>query len=118
MLTELPWHNVRLKILSRNVGTTTRRVVNKGNRAKWDDVLLDKHLVPCLSDKEVQEVATTSRSLEERLGCAQDVEWTIGGYLSFPEDLLHLKLRFDVWQNGDASASVCEPAELATPFCL
>jgi pyruvate,water dikinase len=82
-----------LKILARNVGAKTRYVVNKEKGAEWDDVPLDMQRIPCMSDKEVQEVAKLARSLEERLGCAQDMEWAIDDDIPFPENIFHLQTR-------------------------
>jgi pyruvate,water dikinase len=82
-----------LEILSRNIGTKTRYVVNKEKGAEWDDVPPDKQRVACLSDKEIQEVAKLARALEERLGCAQDMEWAIDDDMPFPDNIFHLQTR-------------------------
>ena len=82
-----------LKVLSRNIGRKTRYVVNKEKGAEWDDVPADKQRMPCLSDEEVQEVAKLARALEERLGCAQDMEWAIDDDMPFPDNIFHLQTR-------------------------
>jgi pyruvate,water dikinase len=82
-----------LKILSRNIGAKTRYVVNKEKGAEWDDVPADKQRMACLSDEEVQEVAKLARALEERLGCAQDMEWAIDDDMPFPDNIFHLQTR-------------------------
>jgi pyruvate,water dikinase len=82
-----------LKILARNIGIKTRYVVNKEKGAEWDDVPLEKQRLPCLSDEEVREVAKLAKSLEEKLGSAQDMEWAIDDDIPFPENLFHLQTR-------------------------
>jgi pyruvate,water dikinase len=82
-----------LEILARNIGAKTRYVVNKEKGAEWDDVPLDRQRIPCMSDEEVQEVAKLARSLEESLGCAQDMEWAIDDDIPFPENIFHLQTR-------------------------
>jgi pyruvate,water dikinase len=82
-----------LKIVNKNVGRKARYVVNKEKGAEWDDVPADKQGLPCLNDEEVQEVAKLARSLEEKLGCAQDMEWAIDDDLPFPENIFHLQTR-------------------------
>jgi len=82
-----------LEILTRSIGAKTRCVVNKERGAEWDDVLLEKQRVACLSDEEIQEVAKLARSLEERLGCAQDMEWAIDDDIQFPNNIFLLQTR-------------------------
>ncbi|MGA2518086.1 MAG: PEP/pyruvate-binding domain-containing protein [Thermodesulfobacteriota bacterium] len=41
------------------------------------DVPFEKRNVPCISEKELREVAGFAKFLEQRLGCPQDVEWAI-----------------------------------------
>ena len=82
-----------LKVTERNVGRKTRCVANREQGADWEDVPMDMQTVSCLSDEEVAEIAKLARSLEERLGCAQDVEWAVDQDLSFPYNIFHLQTR-------------------------
>jgi pyruvate,water dikinase len=82
-----------LRIVNKNIGRKTRYVVNKEKGAEWDDVPADKQRMACLSDEEVQEVAKLARALEERLGCAQDMEWAIDDDMPFPDNIFHLQTR-------------------------
>jgi len=82
-----------LKILARNIGIKTRCVVNKERGAEWVDVPSVRRRQPCLCDEEVQEVAKMAKSLEEKFGCAQDMEWAIDDDIPFPNNIFHLQTR-------------------------
>ena len=82
-----------LAILSKNVGDKARCVMNVGNGADWVDVPENMRRMPCLDDQEVTEIAKLAVSLEEKLGCPQDVEWAIDQDLPFPRNLFHLQTR-------------------------
>jgi pyruvate,water dikinase len=82
-----------LKVIERNVGKKSRCVLYREKGAGWEDVDVDKQSIPCLSDDEIQEIAKAALSLEERLGCAQDMEWAIDQDLPFPQNLFHLQTR-------------------------
>jgi len=82
-----------LAILGRNVGNKTRCVMNVGMGADWVDVPENMRCMPCLDDHEVVEVAKLAITLEEKLGCAQDVEWAIDQDLPFPRNIFHLQTR-------------------------
>jgi len=82
-----------LKVTERNLGKKTRCVVNKEKGVDWEDVPMDRQSVFCLSDEEVVEIAKLAIFLEERLGCAQDVEWASDQDLPFPQNIFHLQTR-------------------------
>jgi pyruvate,water dikinase len=82
-----------LKVTERNVGRKTRCVVNKDKGAGWEDVPIHMQTVSCLNEEEAVEIAKLARSLEERLGCAQDVEWAVDQDLPFPRNIFHLQTR-------------------------
>ena len=67
--------------------------MNVGNGADWVDVPENMRRMPCLDDQEVTEIAKLAVSLEEKLGCPQDVEWAIDQDLPFPRNLFHLQTR-------------------------
>ncbi len=81
------------RILVRNLGNKTRCVMNVGNGADWVDVPENMRSMPCLDDQEVIEIAKLAVSLEEKLGCPQDVEWAIDQDLPFPGNVFHLQTR-------------------------
>ena len=83
----------RLKVTERNVGKKTRCVVNREKGADWEDVPVDRQTISCLSDEEIVEIAKLARSLEERLGYAQDMEWATEQDLPFPQNIFHLQTR-------------------------
>jgi pyruvate,water dikinase len=82
-----------LAILKTNIGNKTRCVMNVGNGADWVDVPENMRCMSCLDDQEVVEVAKLAITLEEKLGCPQDVEWAIDHDLPFPRNIFHLQTR-------------------------
>ena len=48
---------------------------------------------PCTSNEEVIEIARVAKSVEEKLGCAQDMEWAIDKDLPFPSNIFWLQTR-------------------------
>jgi len=82
-----------LKVIERNVCKKSRCVLYREKGAGWEDVDTEKQSIPCLSDDEIQEIAKVALSLEERFGCAQDMEWAIDHDLPFPQNIFHLQTR-------------------------
>ncbi len=82
-----------LGIVSRHVGQKTRCVVNKKKGAEWVDVPAEMQRMPSLSDEEVIEIVKVGKSVEQRLGCAQDMEWAVDADLSFPGNIFWLQTR-------------------------
>jgi len=72
-----------LEIVERMVGNKLKQVVNKEEGVEWEDVPAEMRSIPCLSNEEIKEVAKLAKTLDERLGCPQDVEWAIDP--DFPE---------------------------------
>lgn len=81
------------EIVERAVGEKIKQVVNKEKGAEWEDVPLDMRLIPCLNDEEIKGVAELARTLEERLGQAQDMEWAIDPDFPFPRSIFLLQTR-------------------------
>jgi pyruvate,water dikinase len=57
------------------------------------DVPENMRRMPCLDDHELIEIAKLAVTLEEKLGCPQDVEWAIDQDLPFPRNIFHLQTR-------------------------
>jgi pyruvate,water dikinase len=66
-----------LEIVDRQIGRKERQVSASAEGVRWEDVPIDKQTVPCLSDDEARRIGSLTRSLEERLGRPQDVEWAM-----------------------------------------
>ena len=82
-----------LEITERMVGKKTKQVLNRGKGVAWEEVPLDKQSLPSLSDVEIKEVAKLGKTLEERLGCPQDIEWAIDLDFPFPQNIFLLQTR-------------------------
>lgn len=82
-----------LKIVSRHVGQKIRCVTYTEKGADWVDVPKKMQGLPCISDEEIKEIARVAKSVEKRLGCAQDMEWAVDQDMSFPQNLFWLQTR-------------------------
>jgi pyruvate,water dikinase len=82
-----------LEVTGKNVGKKARCVVYREAGADWEEVDPEKQCIPCLSEEEIKEIAKYALSLEEKMGCAQDMEWAIDPDLPFPRNIFHLQTR-------------------------
>lgn len=82
-----------LEIVRIQVGRKTTCVVNSEKGADWADVPEDMQAISCISNEEVVEIARVAKSVEEKLGCAQDTEWAIDADLPFPKSIFWLQTR-------------------------
>ncbi len=82
-----------LEIVTRHIGCKIKCFVNLEQGAEWVDVPEKMQMMPSLSDKEVQEIVKIGKSVEEKLGCAQDMEWAIDRDLPFPDNIFWLQTR-------------------------
>jgi len=81
------------EIVERSVGKKIKRVVNTEKGAEWEDTPSEMRSIPCLSDEEIKEIARLGKSLEERLGKPQDMEWAVDPDFSFPRNIFLLQTR-------------------------
>ncbi len=72
----------------------------------------DKQTVPCLSDEELKAIAQIGKSLEERLGEPQDIEWAIDPDLSFPNNIFVFQTRPEKFATEKTSSAVDRLAEI------
>jgi len=82
-----------LEVTGKNVGKKARCVIYRESGADWEDVDPEKQCIPCLNEEEIKEIAKYALSLEEKMGCAQDMEWAIDPDLPFPRNIFHLQTR-------------------------
>jgi pyruvate,water dikinase len=82
-----------MEVTGKNVGKKARCVVYRDRGADWEEVETEKQCIPCLSEEEIKEIAKYALSLEEKMGCAQDMEWAIDPDLPFPGNIFHLQTR-------------------------
>ncbi len=82
-----------LEITERMVGKKIKQVSHKEKGVAWEEIPPDKQSLPCLSDVEIKEIAKLAKTLEERLGCPQDIEWAIDLDFSFPRNIFLLQTR-------------------------
>ena len=82
-----------LEIKERAVGKKIQHVINKEKGVAWEEVPPDKQSLPSLTDAEIKEVASVAKTLEDRLGCPQDIEWAIDPDFPFPHNVYLLQTR-------------------------
>ncbi len=82
-----------LEIIEKFVGKKEKQVLSKKKGVVWEEVPLDKQSIPCLRDEEAIEVAKLAKTLEQSLGCPQDMEWAIDLDLPFPKNIFLLQTR-------------------------
>jgi len=82
-----------LEVVERAIGKKTFCIASGKEGIEERAVPPDKQSVPCLSDEETKEVARLGKSLEERLGQPQDIEWAIDPDLPFPNNLFVFQAR-------------------------
>jgi pyruvate,water dikinase len=82
-----------LELIESAVGQKLRHVVSKEKGAEWEEIPPERQSIPCLSNEEVKEVAKLAKSLDERLGCPQDMEWAIDLDFPFPQNIFLLQTR-------------------------
>lgn len=82
-----------LELTEKHVAKKSRCFVYRERGTGWEDVETEKQCIPCLSEEEIKEIAKYALSLEEKMGCAQDMEWAIDPDLPFPRNIFHLQTR-------------------------
>ncbi len=71
---------------------------SEGRGVEEIDIDPERQTVPCLEDKEIIELVTISRLIEDHYGYPQDIEWAIEKDLPFPENIFILQNRPEtVW---------------------
>ncbi|MBI5584291.1 MAG: PEP/pyruvate-binding domain-containing protein, partial [Deltaproteobacteria bacterium] len=82
-----------LAILTRHIGHKTQCVVNQKRGAEWVNVPAEMQQMASLDDAEVLEISKIAKTVEERLGRPQDMEWAVDVDLPFPENIFWLQTR-------------------------
>jgi pyruvate,water dikinase len=89
-----------LKLVESKVAKKTVEYVrgSKIGKTLHSKVPLARQDKPCLSDKEIHEIAALGRKIEEHYSKPQDIEWAIDSNLAFPESIFIVQSRPEtVW---------------------
>jgi len=81
------------EIVSFHVGKKSKCVLNTPEGADWVELPPEMQSTPCIAEEEAKEIARIARTVEEKLGCNQDMEWAIDKDLTFPKSLFWLQTR-------------------------
>jgi pyruvate,water dikinase len=82
-----------LDIPSKRTGNKMRGVFCTETGADWADIPIKIQRIPCISDKEIIEIARVAISAEEFLKSPQDMEWAIDKDMNFPRNIFWLQTR-------------------------
>jgi len=82
-----------LEIASKRAGNKRRGVFYKETGADWADIPAKIQRMPCISDKEIIEIARVAKSAEEFLESPQDMEWAIDQDVDFPQNIFWVQTR-------------------------
>jgi pyruvate,water dikinase len=82
-----------LEIITKHVGKKEKCVMNTETGTEWTEVPENMKNLASISDEEIKEIAKIAKSLEESLGCPQDMEWAIDQDLPFPQNIFYLQTR-------------------------
>ncbi len=96
---------VTLDLIRRTISPKTTQYLPapRASGVTCEPVPADLHLVPCLRDEEVVELARLGKLVEQHHGAPRDIEWAIDRYLPFPEGVLLLQSRPEtVWTRREA----------------
>lgn len=86
---------VVLEIEVRRIAAKTRAYVCNPltGAMEYQETPTDLVTRPCLTDREVLELAKTAKKVEEYCGCPQDIEWCIAKETSFPGNIFLVQTR-------------------------
>jgi len=82
-----------LSIKQSLIGQKDRMFVANGCGSAVKAVPLDQQAIPCVSVREVMEIAEMGLRIEKHYGCPQDIEWAIDRDLAFPESVFSTQSR-------------------------
>lgn len=82
-----------MQIMEREVAEKMKRVAFKEAGADWEEIPEEIRHIPCLSDEEIIGVAELAKTLEEKLGQPQDMEWSIDADFPAGRNLFLLQTR-------------------------
>ena len=101
-----------LEVVEKAIGKKTFRIASGREGIEDRAVLPDKQSVPCLSDEEIEQIAKLGKSLEERLGQPQDIEWAIDPDLPFPNNLFVFQTRPEKFATEKAATALDRLADI------
>lgn len=101
-----------LNVIDKAIGKKTFRIACGEMGIEEREVPVDKQEAPCLSEDEIREISRIGKSLEERLGQPQDIEWAIDPDLAFPNNLFFFQTRPEKFASQKASSAIDRLAEI------
>jgi len=101
-----------LEVVEKAIGKKTFSVATVKEGVEDTPVPPEKQEVSCLSNDELREIAKLGKSLEERLGQPQDIEWAIDPDLTFPNNLFVFQTRPEKFATEKASTAIDRLADI------
>jgi pyruvate,water dikinase len=82
-------------------------IVDPSGKVIASDIPPERQNVPCLTDKEVIELARRGKQIEQYYGIPQDIEWVIDKDLPFPENIFFVQTRPEtIWSKKEAESKL------------
>jgi len=101
-----------LEIVDKAIGKKTFSISTVQEGVEETPIPPEKQEVPCLSDDEIKEIAKLGKSLEERLGEPQDIEWAIDPDMPAPNNLFVFQTRPEKFATEKVSTAVDRLADI------
>jgi len=101
-----------LAVVDKAIGKKTFCLASAAQGIEERTIPPDKQSVPCLSDDELNEIAQIGKSLEERLGQPQDIEWAVDPDLVFPNNIFVFQTRPEKLATEKATSALDRLADI------
>jgi pyruvate,water dikinase len=82
-------------------------IVDPSGKVIVSDIPSERQNVPCLTDKEVIELARRGKQIEQHYGLPQDIEWVIDKDLPFPDNIFFVQTRPEtIWTKKETASKL------------
>jgi len=101
-----------LEVVEKAIGKKTFTIATGEQGIVDKPVPPEQQEIPCLTDDELRAIAKLGKSLDERLGQPQDIEWAIDPDLPFPNNLFVFQTRPAKFATEKASTALDRLADI------
>lgn len=101
-----------LEVVDKTIGKKTFCLASADQGVFEKTIPADQQEVSCLSDDELKEIAKIGKSLEERLGEPQDIEWAVDPDLPFPKNIFVFQTRPEKFATQKATSTLDRLADI------
>lgn len=101
-----------LNVVDKTIGKKTFCLASADQGIEERAIPADKQEVSCLSDEELKAIAQIGKSLEERLGEAQDIEWAVDPDMPYPNNIFVFQTRPEKFATEKSTSAASRLAEI------